>query len=147
MSTDKSEMFIYYWKLLARDIPVIPPEAEYYFDKEIGRRHRFDFAWPDHRIAVEVDGGQCVAAGGRHAKDPDRDKLNIAASMRWLWPGTSSVSNPRRLRLPKVAPAGSSPSCNKPARVHTRMTLKIRPVSVSESIRGDHEKFIGSKGV
>lgn len=84
MSTDKSEMFIYYWKLLAHDIPVIPPEAEYYFDKEIGRRHRFDFAWPDHRIAVEVDGGQWVAAGGRHAKDPDRDKLNIAASMRWL---------------------------------------------------------------
>lgn len=32
------------------------PEREYYFAKSIGRRWRFDFAWPAQRLAVEIEG-------------------------------------------------------------------------------------------
>ena len=32
----------------------------------------------------EVDGGQYSKFGGRHSSDADREKLNIAASLRWL---------------------------------------------------------------
>ncbi len=39
-------------------------EIEYEFDPD--RKFRFDFAWPDLRIAVEVDGG--TWSGGRHAR-------------------------------------------------------------------------------
>ena len=57
---------------------------EYGFSKVVGRRHRFDWADIDARIAVEIDGGQFAPGGGRHASDADREKLNIAASLRWL---------------------------------------------------------------
>jgi very-short-patch-repair endonuclease len=82
MSDDKAQMFVYYWHLFAADMP--RPIPEYEFDRVIGRRHRFDWAWIDQRIAVEVDGGQWSKRGGRHAGDGDREKLNIAASLRWL---------------------------------------------------------------
>ncbi len=47
------------------------------------RRWRFDVAWPAERVAVEVDGGQWRAGGGRHNTDADRDKLNAAAERGW----------------------------------------------------------------
>ncbi|HFD40871.1 MAG TPA: DUF559 domain-containing protein [Anaerolineae bacterium] len=47
------------------------------------RRWRFDFAWPEARLAVEVDGGQWLARGGRHNTDADRRKLNAAAVLGW----------------------------------------------------------------
>jgi very-short-patch-repair endonuclease len=47
------------------------------------RRWRFDFAWPDALVAVEIDGGQWKAGGGRHNTDADRDKLNHAAAIGW----------------------------------------------------------------
>jgi very-short-patch-repair endonuclease len=82
MSEDKAQMWAYYWNLFARDLPRMTPEYE--FDKHIGRRHRFDWADISSRVAVEVDGGQWAQNGGRHAGDADREKLNIAASLRWL---------------------------------------------------------------
>ena len=57
------------------------PVAEYQFAPP--RRWRFDYAWPDCRVAVEFDGGQWVIAGGRHNRDSDREKLNAAAAMGW----------------------------------------------------------------
>ena len=79
---DKSNEFIHFWRILAPEsLPV--PEAEYPFSRPLGRRHRFDWAWPAVRVAVEVDGGQWAPRGGRHARDADRDKLNIAASLGW----------------------------------------------------------------
>ena len=57
------------------------PVAEYQFAPP--RRWRFDYAWPDSRVAVEFDGGQWVFAGGRHNRDSDREKLNAAAAMGW----------------------------------------------------------------
>lgn len=47
------------------------------------RRFRFDFAFPDQGVAVEVDGGQWAPGGGRHAKDSDREKMNVAAALGW----------------------------------------------------------------
>ena len=48
------------------------------------RKFRFDFAYPHKKIAVECDGGQWLANGGRHNRDSDREKLNIAASLDWV---------------------------------------------------------------
>lgn len=50
------------------------------------RKWRFDYAFPERRVAVEVDGG--VWTGGRHINPAgyinDMEKLNTAASMGWL---------------------------------------------------------------
>ena len=63
------------------------PVREYKFATSIGRKWRFDFAWPNKPgtggVCVEVDGGQWTPHGGRHATDADRDKLNHAAAMGW----------------------------------------------------------------
>lgn len=49
------------------------------------RRWRFDLAWPDRMIAVEVDGG--VWSGGRHTRGAgfvgDCEKANEATAMGW----------------------------------------------------------------
>ena len=59
-------------------------EREYRFDAE--RRWRFDFAWPEHKLAVEVEGG--IWARGRHTRglgfEKDCEKYNEAALAGWL---------------------------------------------------------------
>lgn len=76
------------WPTLAPDLP--QPEAEYRFYP--ARRWRFDFAWPAHKLAVELDGGQYlvrygadgqVMVGGRHNGEADREKCNTAAVLGW----------------------------------------------------------------
>ncbi len=47
------------------------------------RRWRFDFAWIDEMVAVECDGGQWRAGGGRHNTDADREKINTAVALGW----------------------------------------------------------------
>ena len=79
---DKADNFLQVWKLLSPDYPL--PQDEYNFDKEINRRHRFDFAWPTYKIAVEVEGNAWgVAGGGKHMQDSDLEKYNIAVYMGW----------------------------------------------------------------
>ena len=56
-------------------------ETEYRFHPT--RKWRFDFAWPDWKIAVECDGMAWQAGGGRHNTDADREKINTATSMGW----------------------------------------------------------------
>lgn len=74
--------FLTRWRQLAPDAP--EPEQEYLFAlKAMGRRWRFDFAWPDSLVAVEIDGGQWTPHGGRHNTDADREKLNAAAALGW----------------------------------------------------------------
>jgi hypothetical protein len=57
------------------------PAREFRFSPP--RLWRFDMAWPDERVALEVDGGQYVFGGGRHNSDADRDKMNSAAALGW----------------------------------------------------------------
>ncbi len=63
---------------------MVAPVAEYRFHPE--RRWRFDFAWPQYRIALEVEGG--VWSGGRHTRGSgfvaDMEKYNEAAILQWL---------------------------------------------------------------
>lgn len=59
------------------------PELEYRFHPE--RRWRFDFAWPDSKVAIEVQGGLFVM--GRHTRGAalrkEHEKLNAAAAKHW----------------------------------------------------------------
>ncbi len=59
------------------------PVREYRFHPK--RMWRFDFAWPDHKIALEVEGG--IYTGGRHTRGPafakDVEKYNEAAIIGW----------------------------------------------------------------
>jgi very-short-patch-repair endonuclease len=49
------------------------------------RRWRFDFCWPDQRLAVEAEGG--VYSGGRHVRgagfEKDAEKYNAATIDGW----------------------------------------------------------------
>lgn len=49
------------------------------------RRWRLDYAWPDHKIAVEVEGG--IWSGGRHIRPKgflaDLEKYNELAILGW----------------------------------------------------------------
>jgi len=58
---------------------------EHGFAKEIGRRWRFDFAWPRHKLAVEVEGGSAI--NGRHVRPKgfrdDGEKYNAAVLLGW----------------------------------------------------------------
>jgi hypothetical protein len=66
---------------LARGLPA--PVAEYRFAPP--RRWRFDWAWPDQRVALEVQGGIFVA--GRHSRGAgllkEHEKMNAAAALGW----------------------------------------------------------------
>jgi very-short-patch-repair endonuclease len=59
------------------------PEREYRFAPP--RRWRFDFCWPDQRLAVEVEGG--IYSGGRHVRgsgfEKDAEKYNAATIAGW----------------------------------------------------------------
>lgn len=48
------------------------------------RKWRFDYAWPERRVAVECSGGYWAPHGGRHNTDADRLKLAEAAARHWL---------------------------------------------------------------
>jgi very-short-patch-repair endonuclease len=67
--------------LLLHQYGIPEPTPEYRFNPQ--RRWRFDFAWLSERVAVEIDGGQWRAGGGRHNTDSDREKLNTAAALGW----------------------------------------------------------------
>lgn len=61
------------------------PTAEYRFHPR--RRWRFDFAWIDRRLALEVNGGAWLPAGGRHTRGSgfrgDCEKFSEAAILGW----------------------------------------------------------------
>ena len=89
LHTDLADVFQTIWNMRASQ-KAPAPEREYHFAAGVGRDYRFDFAWPAHNprpvagLALEVDGGQYLARGGRHNTDSDRAKLNLAAELGWV---------------------------------------------------------------
>lgn len=69
------------WQVRVAGLPT--PEREHRFHPR--RRWRFDFAWPGHRLAVEVEGGAWV--GGRHVQgsgfERDCEKYAEAVALGW----------------------------------------------------------------
>jgi very-short-patch-repair endonuclease len=59
------------------------PDREFVFHPT--RRWRFDFAWPEFKVAAEIDGGQW--SNGRHVRgygfEGDAEKLNAAQELGW----------------------------------------------------------------
>jgi len=80
MRIDLSNNFEFYLKAYNKSL-LEKCEREFKFHKT--RRWRFDFAWPDLKIAVEIDGGQFKKFGGRHSRDSDREKINEAVFLGW----------------------------------------------------------------
>ena len=66
-------------------LPLLDEQPEQQWRFHPTRRWLFDYAWPfgDAGLAVEIDGGQWKAGGGRHNTDKDREKLNEAAALGW----------------------------------------------------------------
>ena len=66
-------------------VGIAKPEQEHKFAKSIGRKWRFDFAWPDKMVALEVEGGTWT--DGRHTRgsgfEKDCEKYNAAALLGW----------------------------------------------------------------
>lgn len=60
---------------------------QYLFATSVGRKHRFDRAWPERKLAVEIDGGVHMAkqgvAVGHHASLRDYRKRNLAVKLGW----------------------------------------------------------------
>jgi hypothetical protein len=71
---------------LCRIVGLPLPVPEYKFALALGRQWRFDWAWPKHRIALEVEGGHYKV--GRHQRPAgfveDMHKYNAAALDGWL---------------------------------------------------------------
>jgi very-short-patch-repair endonuclease len=69
--------------LLAKANKLPIPEKEYRFCPE--RRWRFDYAYPDVKIAIEQEGG--AYSGGRHTRGSgfikDMEKYNKAVMLGW----------------------------------------------------------------
>lgn len=74
----KSDEMIFYTLLKNNDIEI--PVAEYLFAKELKRKFRFDYCYPEKKIAIEIEGG--VWINGRHNRPSgfikDMEKYNIA---------------------------------------------------------------------
>jgi very-short-patch-repair endonuclease len=81
------------------------PEREYRFHDS--RKWRFDFAWPDQMLAVEIEGGQWIR--GRHNRpkglEQDAEKYNAAMIDGWtvIRVTTSMVHDGRALDAVRAA--------------------------------------------
>lgn len=79
--TPPAEIFDGQLRLYGVQIP--PHTREHKFHPT--RKWKFDFAWPEHKVAVEVDGATWV--GGRHTRGAgyrkDCEKLNEAILLGW----------------------------------------------------------------
>lgn len=84
-----------------RSIGLPDPVPEYRFHPE--RRFRWDWCWPDHLLAVEVQGG--IWTGGRHVRGKgyhlDCLKLCEGVLLGWrvLWVVTAHVEDGTAIKL------------------------------------------------
>jgi len=81
--SDLERMFLTYWRMLG-PLNKQDPEEEYVFHPY--RRWRFDYAWPEDKVALELQGG--TWAKGRHVRGAgyrnDCEKLDEAQLLGWL---------------------------------------------------------------
>jgi hypothetical protein len=80
---DNDAELLFLFQVKATGLPF--PICQHRFAQCIGREWRFDFAWPAHKIALEVQGGIWIK--GAHA-DPkailrNMEKQNYAALLGW----------------------------------------------------------------
>ena len=77
-----NDPYISGWQLAAQGIPL--PAVEYRFAAP-ARQWRFDYAWIEQHVALEVDGGTWVR--GRHSRgggqQGDMEKGNAAVLLGW----------------------------------------------------------------
>lgn len=83
---DKKMVFLTSWLQLYPG--ALQPVGEFNFDPTPSHSQRaFDWCWPVHRLAVEVDGGTAGKRPGRHNSfmgfQSDTEKLNIATMRGW----------------------------------------------------------------
>lgn len=71
------------FRAYCKSVGIPEPRAEVQFHST--RKWRFDYAWPQYRVALEIEGG--VFTGGRHTSGvgfvKDAEKYNYAACMGW----------------------------------------------------------------
>lgn len=81
--TSASELATIAFAQLLLEHRVAVPVPEFRFAPP--RRWRFDFCWPEYKVALEVDGG--IWNRGRHTRGKgwlaDTEKLNTASAMGW----------------------------------------------------------------
>lgn len=82
--SDLEEQFAGLWKSFGNGLR---PVREYRFAKTLGRNWRFDFAWPEQMVAVELEGLTFEGAGGRHQRaagfSGDCEKYNCGVMLGW----------------------------------------------------------------
>lgn len=82
-------------------VGITDPVTEFRFDPH--RRWRFDYAWPERKLALEIEGG--TWSRGRHVRpggyEKDCEKYNAATLQGWrvLRVTTGMVKDGRALRL------------------------------------------------
>lgn len=79
---EKSELEISFaWQLDRFELP--KPVEQFRFHPK--RKWQFDFAWPERKLAVEIEGG--TYSGGRHTRgkgfEGDCEKYNAALLLGW----------------------------------------------------------------
>ena len=81
-ANDTINTFEFYLRATGNPLP--EPETEFRFHPK--RRWRFDLAWPEQQVAVELDGG--VWGRGRHVRakgfEADHEKINAAIERGWV---------------------------------------------------------------
>lgn len=79
----KKESIVRIFNSLMGSMNIPNPQTEYVFHQT--RKWRFDYCWPEKKIALEVEGG--VFVGGRHTSGPgfmaDMEKYNQAVVYGW----------------------------------------------------------------
>lgn len=84
---DRSRLFAAHWDMFVKDNAPLP-EVQYKWDASRTRRQS-DFAYPDAKLLIEIDGGtkqinrgsRGANVGGSHNSDEDRWRSNDAAML------------------------------------------------------------------
>ena len=99
-------------------VRIAAPIPQYPFARELGRKWVADFAWPDLKLLVEVDGGIWRSGGGAHSRPSailrDMAKHNDATLLGWrvLRFSTDEVKSGHALRFVErvMDPRGTVPT-------------------------------------